>query len=213
MEHNFTATKTFRYYTEGNLKEANKLFIALHGYGQLAKYFIRKFQNLKADYFVVAPEGMHRFYLNGSSGRVGASWMTKEARDSDIADSLTWLSALIKDLQTQGDFNEIIVLGFSQGGATAARLVFSNYIKVNHFILWACIFPPDIEIESEINGNHDQATQFSFVLGTEDEYFTAKEQRETLDFYKEKGFVNNTFAGGHQIEPTVLEQVISLVRN
>ena len=32
---------------------------------------------------------MHRFYLEGSSGRVGASWMTKEAREDDKKENQT----------------------------------------------------------------------------------------------------------------------------
>jgi predicted esterase len=213
MENHFKAYKTFRYYSQGDMTMAHKLFVVLHGYGQLAKFFIRKFQDLNDDYFVLAPEGMHRFYLNGSSGRVGASWMTKESRETDIDDNLSWLSTLIHDIQNQGNFKEVILLGFSQGGATAARLVFSKLVKVDHFISWACVFPPDINFESEIGFLQGQSIRFSFVLGTEDIYFTPDQQKETLNFYAEKGFETYTFVGGHQIESTVLEEVISLVDN
>ena len=88
-------SKTAKYTTYGNPDKASIIIFALHGYGQLVQFFIRKFQVLDAEqYFVVAPEGLHRFYLKGSSGRVGASWMTKEERQSDIEDYINYLDDL-----------------------------------------------------------------------------------------------------------------------
>ena len=52
------------------------LCIAFHGYGQLAKYFIRDFESLGPEHVAIVPEGLHRFYREGMSGRVVASWMT-----------------------------------------------------------------------------------------------------------------------------------------
>ena len=37
------------------------MLIALHGLGQLAQYFARKFKHLPDDYAILVPEGMHRF--------------------------------------------------------------------------------------------------------------------------------------------------------
>jgi hypothetical protein len=76
--------RTYRYAVSGNPTAKNLLYV-LHGYGHLAPYFIRKFNSLE-DSFIVAPEGMYRFYLYGSSGRVGACWMTKEERLDDALD-------------------------------------------------------------------------------------------------------------------------------
>ncbi|MCZ8216519.1 MAG: phospholipase, partial [Cyclobacteriaceae bacterium] len=74
-----------RYQTLGKL-DANtrKVWFVLHGYGQLAEYFLRKFKSLEAqEIFVIAPEGLSRFYMEdvtrrsqGGSQRVGATWMT-----------------------------------------------------------------------------------------------------------------------------------------
>ena len=75
-------------------------------------YFIRKFRALFDDLLVVAPEGMHRFYLQGSSGRVGASWMTKEAREDDIADNLRWLQELDAHISAQYRPKRKLLLGF-----------------------------------------------------------------------------------------------------
>jgi predicted esterase len=61
MEHKLEAKKTYRFEYQATAKndEHPKVLIALHGYGQLAKYFIRKFEVLNETYVVVCPEGPH----------------------------------------------------------------------------------------------------------------------------------------------------------
>src|SRR5690606_41470350 len=106
--------KSARYETFGNISKADTIVFALHGYGQLVSYFIKKFNTLNPEkYFIVAPEGLHRFYLNGSSGRVGASWMTKEDRENDIKDYINYLNHLWDSIQTEKKFDTIVLLCFS----------------------------------------------------------------------------------------------------
>ena len=162
MEKHFKAQKTYRYEIQEQAHE--HLLIALHGYGQLAKFFLRKFQGLQSKGRVVAPEGPHRFYLQGSSGRVGASWMTKEARELDIQDNLVGLNTLLSELQKSYSPKKITLLGFSQGAATAARWYQQNPSAFNQLILWAAVFPPDIDA-----GNFPTDKPLHFVLGTQDE--------------------------------------------
>jgi len=137
----------------------------LHGFGPLAQYFIRIFYDLDERIYILAPEGMHRSYLNGNSGRVGASWMTKEARESDISDNLLWLNQLLDKVLTKKSFSKIILFGFSQGGATAARWYFNNQARFNQLILWASVFHPDLEKPeiSEKSNNY-------LIIGKEDEF-------------------------------------------
>ncbi len=106
------------YYREGNGK---KLLYVLHGYGQLAKFFIRKFKDLGDQYTIIAPEGQHYFYLRGTSGRVGACWMTKENREQDIENYINYLNAVHAEISSEHDWQEVSILGFSQGVAKAFR--------------------------------------------------------------------------------------------
>ena len=121
MERKLTANKTFRYEVSSDVQDHDTVLYVLHGYGQQAQYFIRKFRAQFDKLLVVAPEGMHRFYLQGSAGRVGASWMTKEAREDDIQDNIQWLEQLDATITKIYRPQRKIILGFSQGGATAAR--------------------------------------------------------------------------------------------
>ncbi|MFM7683134.1 MAG: alpha/beta hydrolase [Bacteroidota bacterium] len=202
-EQKLSAPKTFRYWISGDIKKADKLLVVLHGYGQLAEFFIRKFNGVPEDYFIVAPEGMHRFYLNGTSGRVGASWMTKEDRESDIADNLNWLTQLFAELTEQKSFDKTILLGFSQGGATAARWYYSQKVQIDQLILWASVFPPDLK-KPEIKSNSNNY----FVIGTDDEYYDVEAQISEIKFYQKIGFTSLQFEGKHDVEMSIFKRIL-----
>jgi len=205
MENSFSFPKTFRYETLNEERHPTKILFALHGYGQLAKFFIRKFTSISDDYLIVVPEGMHRFYLNGASGKVGASWMTKEARETDIQDNIDWLNALDREISTKFDITERVLLGFSQGGATAIRWKMNAQQPFDKTIIWASDFPPDMEpkmdqLKGEAN-NH-------FVIGSEDEYFNDDQQIKLISLYKSVDFKISTYLGSHNIEVPMLLQLL-----
>lgn len=207
MSQKFQFKKTFRYECHGNQNSPILLYV-LHGYGQLAPFFIRKFFTLE-NTFIVAPEGMHRFYLNGTSGRVGASWMTKEEREDDISDNIDWLNALNKHIRSLGNFEKCLILGFSQGGATAARWFNSTEMDADHLIMWSSIFPPDIEIEKFIHPNEKRNF---FVIGTNDEYFNEDSYNEAVLFYSHLNFEVKTFTGEHNIHSETLHSILAEIR-
>jgi hypothetical protein len=82
QEHHCAFESKGRYYTLGAAPaEATQAWFVLHGYGQLARYFINSFKVLKdLNIHVVAPEALSRFYLDpfrqtsqSSSDHVGAT--------------------------------------------------------------------------------------------------------------------------------------------
>lgn len=205
MELKISVPKTFRYEVFTSGKQPSKVLFALHGYGQLSKYFIRKFQNLGDDWLIIAPEGMHRFYLKGSSGRVGASWMTKEAREDDIEDNYVYLNTVLDKIKTNyPNILEFHLLGFSQGGATAARWAV-NSKEFKSILLWACVFPPDVSDEI----NYDNLKSKTFVIGSDDEYFNEDQQQKTIEFYRNRGFETKTYNGTHTIYPEILDSILN----
>ena len=83
ISHHLSVEKTARYFTMGEGKaNCQYLWIVLHGYGQLASSVIKRFKTLDPDkHFVLAPEGLSRFYWGeGFGGKAVASWMTSEDR-------------------------------------------------------------------------------------------------------------------------------------
>lgn len=204
MENKIIIQKTVRYYTHGNAETADNIWIVLHGYSQLPEFFIRKFQQLDPEKnFIVAPEGFHRFYRKGTSGRVGASWMTKDARLDDIEDNHNYLNQLAEKLIKNNSFKQRFLLGFSQGGATASRWHHSGNFNADHFILWASVFPDDISMEEGKSGMLNSNNYF--VVGNDDQYFQGK-MEEVKEFFKNQEFESKliTFEGDHDIDKQTL---------
>ncbi len=203
-EHTFTIHKTTRYYSSGDSTKSTKLLVVLHGYGQSALFFLKKFEFLVTKgYFIVAPEGMHRFYLEGTSGRVGASWMTREARLDDIQDNFMYLESLVQRFLEINPNLSIDILGFSQGAATVTRWFDKSRFTIRSLVLWASVFPEDVSIDfSSI-----QATKCVFVLGTKDPYFDVEIEQETLKTYKALRFDIIRFEGKHEMNQEVLNSL------
>lgn len=206
-EHFISIDKQARFYTIGNPHSKKCLFV-LHGYGQLAYYFLQKFSHeALTDFYIVAPEGEHRFYLSGTAGRVGASWMTKELRLIDIEENNAYLNRLYTHISNQGNFEKISVLGFSQGGATASRWIQQANFKVDNFILWASVFPADVE--PNLKNTPFNSCKKQFVLGNSDPYYTAEQQIEIKNYYLKFGFKIHTFMGEHTIEPKLFNTLFT----
>lgn len=200
--------KSGRFFTYGNPDTAEHLLVALHGYGQLASFFIRKFHVLDPNkYFIVCPEGLHRFYQTGTSGRVGASWMTKEDRLMDIADYISFLDALMTDLNTKYSFQNKTLLGFSQGGATASRWIGYGQHEFDVFMLWAAVFPTDMNPTSKLKFT---SLKNYFVIGTADEYTSlekAEEYHKALN-NEHIQFEFVKFEGNHSINSELLIKLL-----
>lgn len=198
-----------RYYSAGSLNDETEcVVLAFHGYGQLASYFIRNFESIERSY-VVVPEGLHRFYLKGTEGRVGASWMTKEDRMVDIENQSNYINAIyapIKKVKKQSC--RFIVLGFSQGVSTALRWMVRNNIKVDTFVAWAGSFPLDLEAEAISKTLRD--SNFIQVIGDKDPYFNEEQRTQLQDWIDAHSLHVNTlsFSGEHQIDRTLLHSLV-----
>ena len=203
MEVNISQNKTFRYQISCKGKNPVTVLYALHGYGQLAKFFIQKFNHLE-DIIVVSPEGGHRFYLEGTSGRVGASWMTKDARETDIQDNINYLNDIDKKISKEYTIEKRILLGFSQGGATAIRWRNESQIKFNSLIVWASDHPKD----SVSKKGNDY-----FIIGDKDEFIHSKNKTLMIEDYESKGFKICSYIGAHDIDKDTLNILLNNIRN
>ncbi len=204
----FTYEKRARYCTLGNFSEKTKnIWIVCHGYGQLATTFIKKFQPLldEENYFV-APEGMHRYYLDKDHQKVGASWMTREDRENDIADYVGMLDTLLENEIPNFNGN-MILLGFSQGVATVSRWYMMGKIKPTHFIMWAGVFPPDLPLEKE---NYEFKSSINFmVIGNQDQFFDSKRKELMINEIRAKNieFELIEFDGKHVLNTATLVDI------
>ncbi|MEP6491041.1 MAG: hypothetical protein ABJF01_00095 [bacterium] len=203
--------RTARYFTLGGAGGAPRgVWFVLHGYGQLAGEFIRYFSDLATDEtLVVAPEALNRFYLVSTDKApardrpVGATWMTREDRASEIADYVEYLDALfddvISDLTREGTGVHVNLLGFSQGTATATRWLTHGRARVDRLVLWGGLMPPETDLSH--HGASLRGARVTVVRGTRDHYIddaTLAAERGRLDL---AGIPHHLieFDGGHVI--------------
>lgn len=201
-----------RYYTLGEITPATRqIWFVLHGYGQLAGFFIRKFNVLQEhNIFIIAPEGLSRFYLESpqqaprSSDRVGATWMTKENRLADIENYLHYLNSLFKKCVGSTNTVPVTVLGFSQGAATASRWVTDQVVSFDRLILWSGIFPPDMDFMAGKKILQEKKT--FFVYGKNDPLINENGFAEMNMITAKLGIAPQTisFDGKHEIEEQTL---------
>jgi predicted esterase len=215
-QHEVSFTFKGRYYKIGQINSQTKqIWFVLHGYGQLAKYFIKKFETLaERNICVIAPEGLSTFYLEPlqpgagrANNRVGATWMTRENRLLDIDNYVEYLNEVYKR-EVNAQNIKVTILGFSQGSATASRWVLSGKIKFDRLILWAGIFPPDMDFE---NGKDLLKQKEVFMIyGKQDPFLTDASAGE-MKMLVEKLSINvkeMTFEGEHEIHAPTLISLI-----
>lgn len=200
---------TSRYFQLGEIDEnTERLIFVLHGYGQQAKYFLRKFNALnQPETCIIAPEGLSKFYLEGFSGRVGATWMTKEDRLTDIKNYISYLNAIYKDIKPQQKSIEVSIIGFSQGAATACRWAVENQVNFDKLILWSGIFPPDMDLKKASKKLRNKSIYY--VYGTDDPFINEEKLTE-MDHLSKKLQLHPTvitFSGGHDLHKETLEKL------
>lgn len=210
-EHQLTVPRTARYHTLGEAASARTVWIVLHGYGQLARYFLRKFEGLGEGLLIAAPEGLSRFYTDEAHSRVGATWMTREDREHEIMDQVAYLDRLAENLLQQCPTGTpLSVLGFSQGAATACRWALSSKRKMDHLVLWGGTIPP--EPDAAVIREKLQGRTNVLVHGEQDKLVTGKALLHNEARLSQAGVPYETvsFQGGHELDRATLRQVLGM---
>jgi len=212
QEHLLEIPKTARFHTHGNYSPQAEIWIAFHGYGQLTEYFIKHFGALPEDkFFVIAPKGISKFYIKNFTGRIGASWMTKECREYEIADYCRFFEMILEKFKIPKD-TVINVFGFSQGVATATRWLVSSERPIGKCVFWAGNMPDDLlDAGIEKISNLD----ITNVLGDKDEIlisfnFDKEAYKNKLNRLLKTEIKSVSFSGGHEIKPEVFNKVFNL---
>lgn len=200
-EHRLIVPRSARVFTLGG-EAATEAWVVLHGYGQLAASFLRRFGGIaRPERLVVAPEGLSRFYRDGGAGKVGAAWMTREDREAEIRDYLGYLeqvrAALIPPVP-------ITVLGFSQGVATAARWAVNGAPAPRRLVCWGGLLPEDVP------ASRLAAIPVTFVVGSRDEWAPPGRVEAQAAVLRAAGVEVEVlpFDGGHEIAAEVVAALV-----
>jgi len=211
-EHTIEVPRTARYYEMGSAVGAD-LWIVLHGFGQLAGDFIEYFAELNdGSRIIVAPEALSRYYtaslaVPSAERPVGATWMTREDRESEISDYVEYLDALCDEIASSRSV-PVNVLGFSQGAATATRWLTNGRSRIERLVLWGGITPPETDLVHA--GPRLRDARVTLVFGTRDHYIsdeivaTERNRLETAGI----GCEVIRFDGGHVISRSVFPRLL-----
>jgi len=213
--HTLHVRRTARYYTIGPTHGfPRELWVVVHGYGQLARRFMESFAPLDdGTRLVMAPEALSRFYLDPiperrlqAEPRVGATWMTREDREAEIADYVAYLEQLTWETRRHlaGAGPRIVVLGFSQGTATVCRWLASSQLRADQLVLWAGGIPPELDVANWSTRLH--GASLTLVAGETDEMVPASAVVSEGERLSAAGvaFTLLRHAGGHRIEAEAL---------
>jgi predicted esterase len=214
-EHHLTVERTARYYTiEPAEAGPREVWFVLHGYGQLAERFLRPFEGLgDGTRMFVAPEALARFYLHPDPpptgvGHIGASWMTREDRLSEIGDNVAYLDALARHIFRRVERETVLlrVVGFSQGAFAAARWAAQGTTSVDQLVLWGGSLPPELDVRETPNLSR---LPVLIVWGDGDKYYDATKVAHDERRLTDAGIACRviTFAGGHQLSRELLQRI------
>jgi predicted esterase len=212
-EHELAVRRTARYYTLGDAGPAlREVWIACHGYGQLAARFARHFAGIANPHrLIVIPEALSRFYVDTAAReQVGASWMTREHRQSEIGDYVAYLDAVYAAAvgPAPGDAR-LTAFGFSQGASTVSRWAALGHHAVARLVLWGGELPPDLDVAAA--AARFGALDAVIVRGKQDQLVTAKTVAGIVSRFREHGVRHRVveFEGGHEVD----EQVLTALAN
>ena len=211
-ERHIATTRTARYYILGEpSREVNDVWFVCHGYGQLAVDFIKEFEGI-ADprRVIVAPEALSRYYIStegkfhGPDSQVGATWMTREDREVEIADYVRYLDDLYAEIMKRVGESRVTVLGFSQGGATANRWLTRGSSRADRLVMWGALLATDSDLNQA--ARFFRSVELTLVYGTRDQFadegMIAKYMK-VLDSHSIPYKVV-TFDGGHRMDRETL---------
>jgi len=215
-EHHIPVSRTARYCTTGGTgAPVREVWFVCHGYAQLAARFIRHFEPVAgAHRLIVAPEALSRFYVErpGQSHAhvpVGASWMTREDRLSEIDDYVEYLDALyaavFQEVPRAGA--TVLVLGFSQGVATAARWVSRGAVHADQLVLWGGLLPHDLDYGAA--APHLRETTVTVVAGDDDQHVSPSDMATQAERLAAHDIFPQllSFPGAHRLDASVLREL------
>lgn len=200
-----TTEKSARVYHLGDPAAATEIWFVLHGFGQLAGGFINTFAPaLRPGRLIVAPEALNHYYTDHRGKKVGATWMTSEDREAEIADYVRYLDRVAASFGVPSRVERTEIHGFSQGSATAARWVALGEVRPARLVIWGGELPPDPPLEGWLARLN--AVDLTLVMGDKDEYYG----QDRVDTHAERmdaagvRYTMHRFSGGHVVDLGVL---------
>lgn len=167
-------------------ERGSRLLVGFHGYAELADGNMSELQKLDCDWSLLSIQALHPFYTR--NGSIVASWMTSLDREQAIADNLAYVRTAIEAVRPS---SSVVVSGFSQGAAMAARA--AAHLPCSGLVMLGGDVPPDVR--------RDDVHLPPVLLGrgARDEWYTDEKFKSDLAWLEPRTRVTRcVFAGGHE---------------
>jgi predicted esterase len=144
------------------------LLVGFHGYAETAEIQMARLAAIPGanEWTLLSVQALHRFYRGRSEDVVG-SWMTRQDRESAIADNVRYVDTAIGSVRTDDSTERIVVAGFSQGVAMAFRVAALGRRPCSGVIAVCGDFPPELAA-----GATRPLPPVLLMRGSDDEWYT-----------------------------------------
>ena len=143
------------------------VLVGFHGYMENARIQMDRLEAVPGAlaWTLVSIQGLHRFY-RGRTEDVVASWMTREDRETAIADNLAYVRAALEEVPHDGS-TRVVFAGFSQGVAMAFRAAILGVERGSAIVAIGGDVPPELFAGSSL-----RFPPVLFARGARDEWLT-----------------------------------------
>ncbi|MEX0288809.1 MAG: alpha/beta hydrolase [Flavobacteriaceae bacterium] len=189
--------------------KTKNVWVVFHGIGYLSRYFLKYFNELnKEQNFIISPQAPSKYYLNSEYKHVGASWLTKEDRDTSMENLLNYLDEIMVQESVPKNCR-LIILGFSQGVSVAMRWVAKRKVQCHLLVLYAGGIPD--ELNKADFAHLEGSSSVKILIGDADEYLN--EQRLKTERRKIEAIFNNKaelviFEGTHEVKKELINGLV-----
>jgi predicted esterase len=212
IERNIATTTHGRYLVEPpSAVGPAPLLVGFHGYAEAADTQMDRMRAIPgADrWLLVSVQGLHRFYQRRTN-EVIASWMTRQDRETAMADNRAFVAAVIADVATSWPTSgPLVFTGFSQGVAMAFRAATTTAGQVAGVIAVGGDIPPEIGAPAL-----HRVTTALVCRGANDDWYTAGKFADDARRLRDAGVPVRPveFDGGHEWAAAVIEAAAQFLR-
>jgi predicted esterase len=143
------------------------VLVGFHGYMENARIQMDRLEAIPgaSEWTLVSIQGLHRFY-RGRTEEVVASWMTREDRETAIADNIAYVRAFLDEVPHDSS-TRMVFTGFSQGVAMAFRAAVVGVEGASAIAAIGGDVPPELLANSSV-----RFPPVLFARGIRDEWLT-----------------------------------------
>lgn len=171
------------------------VLVGFHGYMENARIQMERLEAIPGalEWTLVSIQGLHRFY-RGRTEDVVASWMTREDRETAIADNLAYVQAALDEVPRDAS-TRVVFTGFSQGVAMAFRAAVLRVEDRAAIVAVGGDVPPELLADSSL-----RFPAVLFARGGRDEWLTEAKFDRDLSALSARGtpLTSLVYDGAHE---------------